>query len=67
MLEEIHFSPEDALYVLGDVVDRGPRPVEILRDMSMRGNNNICIDCGACFPNGCLACLCLDTMREYYV
>ena len=38
MLEEIHFSPEDALYVLGDVVDRGPRPVEILRDMSMRGN-----------------------------
>ena len=38
MLEKIRFSSQDALYVLGDVVDRGPQPVEILRDMSMRGN-----------------------------
>ena len=30
-------------------------------------NNNICIDCGATFPGGRLACLCLDTMQEYYV
>ncbi len=28
--------------------------------------NNICIDCGATF-GGRLACLCLDTMEEYYV
>ena len=30
-------------------------------------NNNICIDCGACFQEGRLACLCLNTMEEYYV
>lgn len=30
MLELIHFSKEDALYVLGDVIDRGPDGVEAL-------------------------------------
>lgn len=28
---------------------------------------HINIDCGACFPEGRLACLCLDTMEEFYV
>ncbi len=31
-----------------------------------RSQNNICIDCGAVY-NGKLACLCLDTMEEYYI
>jgi len=30
-------------------------------------NNNICIDCGASYESGKLACLCLDNMKEYYV
>lgn len=30
-------------------------------------NQFIAIDCGACFERGKLACLCLDTMEEYYV
>lgn len=30
-------------------------------------NNIICIDCGACFKNGRLACLCLDNMKEFYI
>lgn len=38
MLEQIHFSDEDVLYILGDVVDRGEKPVEILWDMSLRPN-----------------------------
>lgn len=38
MLEKIRFSPEDTLFVLGDVVDRGPQPVEVLRDMMARDN-----------------------------
>ena len=29
--------------------------------------DKIGIDCGACYPHGQLACLCLDTMEEYYV
>ena len=38
LLEKIHFSDEDTLYVLGDVVDRGPEPLKVLLDMSMRPN-----------------------------
>ncbi len=30
-------------------------------------NGNILIDCGACFENGRLACLCLENMKEFYV
>lgn len=38
LLEKIGFSDEDTLFVLGDVVDRGPEPVKVLLDMSMRSN-----------------------------
>ncbi len=38
MLEKIEFSDADDLYVLGDIIDRGPEPVELLLDMSMRMN-----------------------------
>lgn len=38
MLERISFSDRDELYVLGDAVDRGPEPVKVLMDMSMRSN-----------------------------
>ena len=38
MLETIRFSDRDDLYVLGDVVDRGPEPMAILCDMSLRVN-----------------------------
>ena len=39
MLEKIHFSDSDKMYILGDVVDRGNKPVEILLDM--RGRSNV--------------------------
>ncbi|MCD8145296.1 MAG: fructose-bisphosphatase class III [Oscillospiraceae bacterium] len=38
LLEKIRFSEQDELYVLGDVVDRGPEPVAVLRDMMLRPN-----------------------------
>lgn len=38
MLERIRFSDDDTLYILGDIVDRGPDPCKILYDMSMRPN-----------------------------
>lgn len=38
MLEKIHFSDQDELYILGDVTDRGPNPVEIVKDMAARYN-----------------------------
>ena len=38
MLEKIDFGSEDELYVIGDVVDRGEQPMEILLDMMNRAN-----------------------------
>lgn len=38
LLEKINFSDEDELFVLGDVVDRGPEPMKVLQDMMMRPN-----------------------------
>lgn len=38
LLEAIRFSGEDTLYVLGDVVDRGPEPMKVLLDMMGRPN-----------------------------
>lgn len=38
MLENIQFCDDDILYFLGDVIDRGPDGVRILRDMMLRPN-----------------------------
>lgn len=38
MLKKIQFSTEDSLYILGDVIDRGPDPILILQDMMCRPN-----------------------------
>ena len=35
------------------------------RDKIYRKNNHIAVDCGAVYGK-CLACLCLDTMEEFY-
>ena len=38
MLEQLRFSEDDTLYVLGDVIDRGPGGVDVLRHMMSRAN-----------------------------
>lgn len=38
LLQKMNFSDEDELYVLGDVVDRGPEPMKVLQDMMKRIN-----------------------------
>lgn len=38
LLEKIHLSEEDRLYILGDSVDRGPAPVKVLQDLIRRKN-----------------------------
>lgn len=38
MLEKIKFSKKDQLYVLGDVIDRGPDGIRIIRDIMERDN-----------------------------
>lgn len=34
----IEFNDADTMYVIGDVVDRGPKPVKVLKDMMCRTN-----------------------------
>lgn len=38
IMKEISFSEDDTLFVLGDVVDRGPQSMEVLLDMMGRPN-----------------------------
>ena len=38
ILEKIHFTDNDVMYVLGDIVDMGDAPMELLCDLSMRYN-----------------------------
>ncbi len=57
----------DDVYVIS-----GHTPTQTIEDNSRPGyiyrkNNHIAIDCGACFSEGRLAALCLDTGKEYYV
>ena len=42
MLDRIRFSQEDMLYVLGDVLDRGPHPIRIIQDL-MKRSNVVCL------------------------
>lgn len=38
LLDQIHFSDQDTLYVLGDVLDRGEDSIKVLKDMMYRSN-----------------------------
>lgn len=38
MLEKIHFSENDTLYVLGDIIDRGDNSISIIKDMMKKSN-----------------------------
>lgn len=38
ILDKTGFSSADTLYVLGDVLDRGPQPIRVLEDMAGRYN-----------------------------
>ena len=42
LLEAINFKETDTLYVLGDVLDRGPHPIKVLRKL-MEMPNAICM------------------------
>lgn len=41
MLKKINFSDNDMLYILGDILDRGPNPIKIILDLMERFNVEI--------------------------
>ena len=38
MLKKIQFDDDDILYILGDILDRGPNPIQIILDVMKRPN-----------------------------
>lgn len=38
LLKKIHFSSEDTLYIIGDIMDRGPQPITLVQDLMQREN-----------------------------
>lgn len=57
MLEQIHFSPADRLYVIGDVIDRGPDSLELLRQVMGTKNMTLLL--------GNHEAMCLELLRMY--
>lgn len=58
-------------YFEDTVIVTGHTPTQLIEDNPRKGyiyknNNNIVIDCGACFETGRLAAICLDTGEEFY-
>ena len=47
LLDKIHFSERDTLYLLGDLVDRGPEPMEVVKDVMRRKNVVTTGHCGS--------------------
>ena len=58
------YYSENHTYV---VYGHTPTDTVIGENKIFKGSGNICIDCGATFENGKLACLALETMAEFYV
>ena len=59
MLEIIEFTDSDMLYILGDVLDRGPNPIKIVLDLMQRFNVEVIAG------NHCvMACDCLDFLMQ---
>ena len=38
MLKKIQFDDDDIFYILGDILDRGPNPIQIILDVMKRPN-----------------------------
>lgn len=60
---EQHFDDESVFTIMGHT----PTPYFSGKPEIYKNGRNIFIDCGACNPEGRLACLCLDTFAEFYV
>ena len=61
----------DLKYFENTFVITGHTPTQTIKDnpnpgFIYRHNNHIAIDCGAHYPGGRLAAICLDTGEEYY-
>lgn len=59
MLKKIRFSEEDMLYILGDILDRGPQPIKVVLDL-MERPNVVCL----AGNHECMALECLQFLMK---
>lgn len=59
MLKKIRFSEEDMLYILGDILDRGPHPIKVVLDL-MERPNVVCL----AGNHECMALECLQFLMK---
>ena len=64
MLEKIQFSGEDVLYILGDILDRGPHPIKILLDLMERPNVEVIAGNHCVMAMECLGFLMQEITQE---
>jgi len=64
MLKKIQFTDDDTLYVLGDVLDRGPDGLKILQDMMLRVNVIPILGNHEYMASNCLAWLMREVTEE---
>lgn len=55
--KKIRFSDEDMLYILGDILDRGPHPIRIIWDLMERFNADVIVG------NHCVVAM--DCLRNF--
>ena len=54
MLEKLRFSSQDTLYILGDVIDRGPDGIGLLRQIMQMRNAVLLLGNHVIFSKGLL-------------
>lgn len=64
MINKINLTEDDTLYILGDILDRGPNPIKIILDLMKRTNVEIIAGNHEIMAIECLRFLCKEITKE---
>lgn len=64
MLKKINFNDADMMYILGDILDRGPNPIKIILDLMERHNIEVIAGNHCVMASECLSFLLQEITEE---
>lgn len=64
MLKKIQFDDDDILYILGDILDRGPNPIQVILDVMKRPNVKVLAGNHCVMALECLSFLLKEITQE---
>lgn len=64
MLKKIQFDDDDMLYILGDILDRGPNPIQVILDVMKRPNVEVLAGNHCVMALECLSFLLKEITQE---